>query len=239
MEFGSYIFTDKDDQTIFHNHGEILRQYGSQYKPEHESIYIAYREVERKIQENACDIRRWELKDEILPSETLIKEHKIAELIAKQESLKNEQSSLPICENLAVVFKAVTQLNAALFKGSDSLKLTDVINENLVSLKWLDVETKTNAALQDVPAQTGAKTKGSADRAVRAVANWKMQVQTEATALVLRLRSTGANPTRNSILESMAQWCRNNNVKTDSGIHPSEGYLRTHVLGGKHWDVPN
>jgi hypothetical protein len=72
-----------------------------------------------------------------------------------------------------------------------------------------------------------------------AVANWKMQVQTEATALVLRLRKSGANPTKHSIIDPMARWCRENGIKTDSGIYPKEGYLRTHVLGGKHWDVPN
>lgn len=74
---------------------------------------------------------------------------------------------------------------------------------------------------------------------VPSVANWKMLVQTEATALCLRLRSAGANPTKNSILESMAKWCRDNDVKTDRKIYPSANYLRTHVLGGKHWDVPN
>lgn len=72
-----------------------------------------------------------------------------------------------------------------------------------------------------------------------AVANWKMQIQAEATALVLRLRKSGANPTRHSILDTMAQWCRDNDIKTDTKIYPSANYLRTHVLGGKHWDVPN
>ena len=71
------------------------------------------------------------------------------------------------------------------------------------------------------------------------VANWKMQIQAEATALCLRLRKSGANPTKHSLLDPMARWCRENGVKTDGGIYPKEGYLRTHVLGGKHWDVPN
>jgi hypothetical protein len=77
------------------------------------------------------------------------------------------------------------------------------------------------------------------DQPNAAVANWKMQIQAEATAHCLRLRKSGANPTRNSILDSMAQWCRDNDIKTDTRIHPSANYLRTHVLGGKHWDVPN
>jgi hypothetical protein len=77
------------------------------------------------------------------------------------------------------------------------------------------------------------------DQPNAAVANWKMQIQAEATAHCLRLRKAGANPTRNSILDPMAQWCRDNDIKTDTKIHPSANYLRTHVLGGKHWDVPN
>ncbi len=72
-----------------------------------------------------------------------------------------------------------------------------------------------------------------------AVPNWKMKVQTEATDLVLRLRKSGANPTKHSILDTMAQWCRDNDIKTPTKINPSANYLRTHVLGGKHWDVPN
>lgn len=71
-----------------------------------------------------------------------------------------------------------------------------------------------------------------------AIPNWKMLIQAEATALILRLRNSGANPTKHSILGSMAQWCLANGIKTDGGIFPSEGYLRTHVLGGRHWDVP-
>jgi hypothetical protein len=72
-----------------------------------------------------------------------------------------------------------------------------------------------------------------------AVPNWKMLIQAEATALCLRLRKAGANPTKNSILNSMAQWCRDNDIRTDTQIIPSANYLRTHVLGGKHWNMPN
>ena len=71
-----------------------------------------------------------------------------------------------------------------------------------------------------------------------ATPNWKMQIQTEATALCLRLRKSGANPTTNSIVDSMSKWCVDNGIMTDGGIHPSANYLRTHVLGGKYWNVP-
>jgi len=71
-----------------------------------------------------------------------------------------------------------------------------------------------------------------------AVPNWKMRVQAEATELFLRLLASGANPTPHSILDSMAQWCRDNEIKTATNINPSANYLRTHVLGGKHWPPP-
>lgn len=71
------------------------------------------------------------------------------------------------------------------------------------------------------------------------VSNWKMLVQAEATAHCLRLRKSGANPTKHSIVEAMATWCRDNDIRTETKIHPSANYLRTHVLGGKHWDVPH
>lgn len=75
--------------------------------------------------------------------------------------------------------------------------------------------------------------------ASKATPNWKMQIQAEATAHCLRLRKAGASPTTNSIVDSMAKWCVDNNVRTDGGIFPRASYLRTHVLGGKHWNVPN
>lgn len=92
------------------------------------------------------------------------------------------------------------------------------------------------------PSEAQAEPVGSSSAACgdkTATPNWKMQIQAEATALVLRLRASGASPTRHSILDSMVTWCRENNVMTDGKIFPSSGYLRTHVLGGKHWEVPD
>jgi hypothetical protein len=97
--------------------------------------------------------------------------------------------------------------------------------------------TMTTAQDTATPAPMVAANDGPAP--LPAVANWKMQIQAEATALVLRLRKSGANPTRHSILDTMAQWCRDNDVTTSTKINPSANYLRTHVLGGKHWEVPN
>ena len=68
--------------------------------------------------------------------------------------------------------------------------------------------------------------------------NWKMVIQAEAAARFKRLRAAGSSPVVYSILDDMVMWCRANDVKTDGGVFPSAGYLRTHVLGGKHWTPP-
>jgi hypothetical protein len=68
--------------------------------------------------------------------------------------------------------------------------------------------------------------------------NWKMKVQAEAAARFKRLRAAGSSPTVHSILDDMVTWCRANDVKSGGGVFPSAGYLRTHVLAGKHWTPP-
>lgn len=110
--------------------------------------------------------------------------------------------------------------------------------------KWLNAMVR--ELLKPAPAQTPttpapvvavvAASDGPAP--LPAAPNWKMRVQAEATELFLRLLASGANPTPHSILDSMAQWCRDNEVKTDTNINPSANYLRTHVLGGRHWSPP-
>ena len=73
---------------------------------------------------------------------------------------------------------------------------------------------------------------------VKDVANWKMQVQIKAAELMTTLRQKGANPTVYSILPKLVEWCHENNIRTETKIIPSAGYLRTHVLGAKHWTPP-
>ena len=68
--------------------------------------------------------------------------------------------------------------------------------------------------------------------------HWKMRVQAEAADEWRRLRAMNCNPTRASIRPHLLKWCKQNNVKTGGGINPSDGYLRTHVLSGKHWAPP-
>jgi hypothetical protein len=68
--------------------------------------------------------------------------------------------------------------------------------------------------------------------------HWKMRVQAEAAAEWRRMRAMNCNPTLASIRPHLLKWCRENNVKTNSNINPSDGYLRTHVLSSQHWTPP-
>lgn len=80
--------------------------------------------------------------------------------------------------------------------------------------------------------------KPQAEPAGAELAHWKMRVQSAAAEHWKTLRASGANPTVNSIVDWMARWCKENDVRTDGGVNPSSGYLRTHVLGGGHWTPP-
>ncbi len=68
--------------------------------------------------------------------------------------------------------------------------------------------------------------------------NWKMQIQIEATALCQRLYASGAKPSQTDLADSMARLCKQKNIKTSTGIFPTSGYIRNHVLGSKHWNFP-
>ena len=86
------------------------------------------------------------------------------------------------------------------------------------------------------PAPVGAASDGP--KPLSAEHNWKMRIQAAATEHCLAMRKSGCSPTKSSIVETMARWCRHNHVMTDGKIFPSAAYLRTHVLGGSHWDLP-
>lgn len=106
--------------------------------------------------------------------------------------------------------------------------------------RWLKAkgfDINFDGLLEGLNAATPAPVKTASDGG--AIPNWKMQIQAEATAHCLRLRKAGANPTTNNIVDSMATWAKDNDVMTDGNIFPTANYLRTHVLGGKHWNVPN
>ncbi len=68
--------------------------------------------------------------------------------------------------------------------------------------------------------------------------NWKLQVQTEAARLWKDLVNMGCSPTRNSIKDDLARWCRDNKITTDHGISPTGDYIYRHVIRAKLWQSP-
>jgi hypothetical protein len=69
--------------------------------------------------------------------------------------------------------------------------------------------------------------------------SWKLRVQQQATIECLRLYALGANPSISDLANSMAKWCVKNKVVAERGIPPLAGYIRVHVLAGKHWTKPS
>ena len=128
---------------------------------------------------------------------------------------------------------AMLQLQQTFQSGGRDLALMALVDE------WINEHPLIH--FEPLPAKQTAPVVAESDGTalLPALPNWKMRIQSEATELCLRLQRSGANPTKSSILESMAKWARENKVMTDGNIFPSQGYLRTHVLGGKHWDLPN
>jgi hypothetical protein len=83
------------------------------------------------------------------------------------------------------------------------------------------------------------KTKKSRQKPpVTTTGNWKLRIQSQATKHMLHLRKHGANPTVLSILKDIHTWCVQNDIRTPRGVIPTEGYIRTHALGGRYWSPP-
>lgn len=122
-----------------------------------------------------------------------------------------------------------------LLKPAPVSQVTDVDSRSVEQVPHVPTTaTTTQTTATPAPVETAS----DGPTPLPALANWKMRVQAEAYELFLRLLASGANPTPHSLLRPMAKWCRDNEVKTDTGINPSEGYLRTWVLGGGHWAAP-
>lgn len=70
--------------------------------------------------------------------------------------------------------------------------------------------------------------------------NWIMKVQAEATRKWKELAGMGCSPTRNSIKDDLANWCRDekNNIKTNYGIFPTAEYIYRHVIRKAKWKSP-
>jgi len=68
--------------------------------------------------------------------------------------------------------------------------------------------------------------------------NWKLKIQAEAARRWKELVTMGCSPTRNSIKDDLATWCRNNKVTTDGGIFPRADYIYRHVIRAAIWKPP-
>lgn len=71
---------------------------------------------------------------------------------------------------------------------------------------------------------------------VVATSSWKLLVQAEAARRWKVLRMSGANPTVYSIRDDLAIWCRDQGIKTKTGINPNPEYIYRHALRG--WIPP-
>ena len=130
-----------------------------------------------------------------------------------------------------------TDLTKWQLSGTPTASDMQVRDANIARLK--DEQSRINHELCDPAANPSQAGVGPAPEVpVVEVLHWKMRIQTQAATHMKMLRASNANPTISSILDYMVRWCRENDVKTVSGIFPSAGYLRTHVLGGKHWTPP-
>lgn len=89
--------------------------------------------------------------------------------------------------------------------------------------------------LANVPAQSGAMAPPASSKKMLSE-SWVLRVQREACARILRLRASGANPTKNSILPDLAKWCFENGIRTKTGILPSAETIRRHGL--RNWAPP-
>ena len=71
------------------------------------------------------------------------------------------------------------------------------------------------------------------------ISDWKSKVQAEAHRIWKTLLKRGCSPTRLNIAKGLPKWCRGKDIKTDSGIFPSESYIYRHVLSKKVWRSPS
>lgn len=122
------------------------------------------------------------------------------------------------------------------------MKIEPSITVPIKELKFKreDLEELSSALKKPAPTVADVATASSSPaNDGKATTHWKMLIQIEATDLFKRLRNAGASPTVRSTVDTLAKWCRDNNIKTDGGIFPCANYLRVHVLSGKHWKPPS
>ncbi len=104
--------------------------------------------------------------------------------------------------------------------------------------KWLD-ECEPRVSYRFEPPEVATSVAASVptlDPNAGASLNWKMRIQAEAADRWRRAIRNSATPTKNNIKDGLGTWCRENNVKTNSGIYPTDQYIARHVL--REWTPP-
>jgi hypothetical protein len=86
------------------------------------------------------------------------------------------------------------------------------------------------------PANTETREEPPQPRSHEETTNWILRVQTEASRKWTALRKSGASPTKFAIKSDLAKWCRDQDVKTTTGINPSADYIYRHAL--RRWEPP-
>ena len=79
-------------------------------------------------------------------------------------------------------------------------------------------------------------TKQNPNKVSEVTTNWMLQVQAQAAILWEKLQKMGCKPTKNSIKDDLAKWCRENNVRTRTQIFPDAAYIYRHAL--RNWTPP-
>lgn len=68
--------------------------------------------------------------------------------------------------------------------------------------------------------------------------NWRNAIRGEAFEEWVRTIASGGTATLRDVAEHCSSWCKEKGVKSDIGRFPTSGYIKTHVIGGTHWQPP-
>jgi len=101
----------------------------------------------------------------------------------------------------------------------------------------MDSNSTEDKAAPETQPQKGEQAQEGGENDSPKSTNWKLQVQAEAARMFLKLRAIGCKPTKHSIKDDLAKWCKETGVKTKSLIHPDAEYIYRHAL--RDWTPPD
>lgn len=87
------------------------------------------------------------------------------------------------------------------------------------------------------PAPVGADSV-SGTPAPERVADWRNAVRAEAWEQWVKTLAENGTPTLENVSVHVANWCVENNIKTNLGRPPMASYLKTNIIDSKHWEPP-